>query len=717
MPVGAIAPVTRWQIMQNGQPAAGAKLYTYLSGTSTPQSVFTTSALNVAHANPVVADANGILPICYLAAVSYRFTVTASDGTTIFPAQDNIYDFAQLQLGGSGGSALVGFIQAGSGAVARTAQSKLRERITPEDFGAVGDGTTDDYAALVLAVAAVPANGGTLSLAQGAIYKTTQILQIARGNLVVEGNSAEILFQPTSPLTHDRAINIHAGDGGSGFSSLRPIAAAIALGATGFTLSAAGDGTDLVAGMWLTVQETDAGVAGEIVIIDWVQVLSVVGTAVSVMAPFRTAFAGLHSTINFRRVINLVENVTLTDLRIRTTDTTNPLLGVSVGIARQVVLNNVTSAPAKGNAFFSYRAADLTLTNCHQRRNIGQATEFAATVDLKVIGNTLNTQNISPDGSQLVLDYGTAFFAVLGNTMPSPGNIAIQITYGVHDGVISGNSIGYVRDAGITNTSGISSLGSQRIRVVHNVFAGGAGTSVGIGFGPTTGLVSNFLSVDNVIGDNSLPGFSNPYSLTPSATDVYVAPSGGIERYINGLLLGESAAALDTLLYQKHTTAAKLGTRYELTGVSNYFQGVDVSGGLMRYWLGFNSIAQRDVWVDQSGRLIVNNSDSTGGLRVGATGNVIRRINVVEGINKTAADYSANPILANTSATFTLATPGAIVGLAAFASPDRTIGTGLVWSAFISATDVVTVVVANVTTGNIAPATALWGAVAFRVGS
>lgn len=44
----------------------------------------------------------------------------------------------------STGSTLVGFIQAGTGAVARTAQSKLREWVTPEDYGAVGDGSTDD---------------------------------------------------------------------------------------------------------------------------------------------------------------------------------------------------------------------------------------------------------------------------------------------------------------------------------------------------------------------------------------------------------------------------------------------------------------------------------------------------------------------------------------------------------------------------------------------
>ena len=47
----------------------------------------------------------------------------------------------------SSGSALVGWIQAGVGAVAATVQSKLRQTISVLDFGAVGDGVTDDSTA------------------------------------------------------------------------------------------------------------------------------------------------------------------------------------------------------------------------------------------------------------------------------------------------------------------------------------------------------------------------------------------------------------------------------------------------------------------------------------------------------------------------------------------------------------------------------------------
>lgn len=46
------------------------------------------------------------------------------------------------------GSSIIGFIQAGAGAVLRTVQDKLREEVTPYDFGAVGDGVANDTTAL-----------------------------------------------------------------------------------------------------------------------------------------------------------------------------------------------------------------------------------------------------------------------------------------------------------------------------------------------------------------------------------------------------------------------------------------------------------------------------------------------------------------------------------------------------------------------------------------
>jgi hypothetical protein len=64
------------------------------------------------------------------------------------------------------------FTQAGTGAVARTVDSKLKDVVSVKDFGAVGDGVADDTAALNAAAAAAGVAKKALLVPAG-VYKTT----------------------------------------------------------------------------------------------------------------------------------------------------------------------------------------------------------------------------------------------------------------------------------------------------------------------------------------------------------------------------------------------------------------------------------------------------------------------------------------------------------------------------------------------------------------
>lgn len=155
-----------WQFFtDNGTPLAGGLLYTYLAGTSTAATTYTTSAGNVPNSNPIVLNSAGRVQteIWLTQGVSYKFVLKTSAFITI-GTYDNIdgaadpapfYAF-EAALAASSGSSLVGFIQSGSGAVATTVQAKLRQIVSVIDFGADPTGVTDSTAAIQAALDSIP---------------------------------------------------------------------------------------------------------------------------------------------------------------------------------------------------------------------------------------------------------------------------------------------------------------------------------------------------------------------------------------------------------------------------------------------------------------------------------------------------------------------------------------------------------------------------------
>jgi len=103
----------------------------------------------------------------------------------------------------TGGAALVGFQQAGTDAIARTAQSKMREVVSAKDFGAVGDGVADDTEALKDAIAYCRSTGAWLHGVGGEIYKVTDTLVFGSDTLAFvnfDGNGCEILVNSATDI-------------------------------------------------------------------------------------------------------------------------------------------------------------------------------------------------------------------------------------------------------------------------------------------------------------------------------------------------------------------------------------------------------------------------------------------------------------------------------------------------------------------------------------
>ena len=148
-----------------------------------------TPAANVGRLHAL--DESGLTRIGYLdasgttRALAHSVTTTRGDVIRRGASGDE-----RLALGTSGfhlqsdgtDAAWSGFTQAGTGATTRTWQNKSREWVTAEDFGAVGDGVTDDAAAINAALTAVGYNGcvrllnKTYAIGSEIIIKQAQLL-------------------------------------------------------------------------------------------------------------------------------------------------------------------------------------------------------------------------------------------------------------------------------------------------------------------------------------------------------------------------------------------------------------------------------------------------------------------------------------------------------------------------------------------------------------
>ncbi|MBU1240623.1 hypothetical protein KJ865_13005 [Myxococcota bacterium] len=208
-----------------GAPAVGYKLYTYESGTVTAKATYTTSALTVANANPVVLDARGNATI-FLGAGNYKFVLkTAADvdvetfdpvagtGGSDSSAVSTVATIAALKalsysgttiLGASfvnvqgyyaaadGGGGLFYWSSSSSatdngGTVIRPTGSSTNGRwlrivdgseMNVRWFGAKGDAATDDYAEIIAAKDAIVAIGGGTLLFPYGTYLHTQAMTI-----------------------------------------------------------------------------------------------------------------------------------------------------------------------------------------------------------------------------------------------------------------------------------------------------------------------------------------------------------------------------------------------------------------------------------------------------------------------------------------------------------------------------------------------------------
>ena len=156
-----------------GQPLEDGYIWIGTAGInpiSNPIVVYWDAALTIPAPQPIRTiggfPARAGSPARLYAGSDYSIQVQNKNGTVTYSAP-NATDIVS--------SALVTFIQAGAGAVERTAQSKMRETISVLDFGADPTGATDSTIAIQNAINACP-QGGTVLITNGTFQINDELI-------------------------------------------------------------------------------------------------------------------------------------------------------------------------------------------------------------------------------------------------------------------------------------------------------------------------------------------------------------------------------------------------------------------------------------------------------------------------------------------------------------------------------------------------------------
>lgn len=158
-------------------------------------------------------------------------TVNGFNNSNLSGLSDKVAATANLQ-----------FRAAGTGAATRTVQSKLRDFAFPEDYGAVGDGVTDDSSAFAAAFTALGAGGTILLQNKGYFFLSTLTVPNSRGIAALGGGTNDSSAGRGPRLIFDASVGVCLDLPGSSASGNPPYVL------KGFTITRP-NGTAIVDGM------------------------------------------------------------------------------------------------------------------------------------------------------------------------------------------------------------------------------------------------------------------------------------------------------------------------------------------------------------------------------------------------------------------------------------------------------------------------------------
>ena len=160
------SPIPKWTITDaNGEPIVGGTVEFFEAGTSTPKDVYSDAARSISAGDTLTTDALGQIGPVYLDTEEATKAVCKdADGVTLWTVDS---------------------ITPPGGATGAAATSGISRAISPLDYGAVGDGTSDESSEVQQAITA-GSGAGFIDLA-GKTYRCDSALTVPTGTRIVNG--------------------------------------------------------------------------------------------------------------------------------------------------------------------------------------------------------------------------------------------------------------------------------------------------------------------------------------------------------------------------------------------------------------------------------------------------------------------------------------------------------------------------------------------------
>lgn len=207
-----------------GLPISGGTITFYAAGTTTKQAAYADAGGTTPLANPITLDAGGFSPAIYIGTQAYRVVAKNAVGSTVWDV-DNVATPGLLainsfiaQKGIAGGLATLdsgvfvpqtqlNYKLNASTSINRQVLDKLSESVSVKDFGALGNGSTNDTAAIQAAFDYAYASNTQVSVYFPAgTYKTHRIVYRGESfhgdspnSSVVKGFPGEDVFATNDP--------------------------------------------------------------------------------------------------------------------------------------------------------------------------------------------------------------------------------------------------------------------------------------------------------------------------------------------------------------------------------------------------------------------------------------------------------------------------------------------------------------------------------------